>query len=186
MLTFEEYCQFYYKNNKFINSNYTFNNKLNDTQLKSKYEKYLKSNEKQTNAKQRYIENNNNKITEKILNNEFEDEKWIEICKLVDIRDNFKCRLKTILNFQDTKILNENNPILLNQIDHAHIIGKGKCPELKYDIDNIICLNRQSHSWIDNYRNPINGKQITNEERIIWWKKIIGEDKYNKLLEKTK
>jgi hypothetical protein len=187
MYTFEDYCSFYNFKNYLPNNNYKRKNRLNINQLKTQYEKYLQAEEKKVQFKQRYISKNNDKIQQKIDNNEFEDKQWIEVCKQVDIRDNNKCRLIKVLSYIELQELKTNvQKYMLEQIDHAHIISRGNDSSLIYVVENIICLNRYSHSNLDQYRNPINGKQIDKDEWLNWWYKIVGIDFYNKLLEKTK
>jgi hypothetical protein len=48
--------------------------------------------------------------------------------------------------------------------------------------ENIVLLCRQVHHALDDCCHPITGETITKEERDSYWKRIIGETLYEKLL----
>ena len=75
---------------------------------------------------------------------------------------------------------------MLACLDHAHIFPVSLYPEIMYDPDNVVLLNRYSHHNLDDCKHPVTGEQIEKEEWDLYWKKIIGGTKYNNLLEKIR
>lgn len=61
---------------------------------------------------------------------------------------------------------------MLNTIEVAHIKGKGAFAELKYEPENAVLCNHFSHSLLDIHKNPLTGKDITDEERTSWFKRM--------------
>ena len=178
MLDFEEYVNYYKKYKRCLGQMQNPKHTLNERELKSKYEKYCKSEQKREDKK--------NKLFEEKLLEEKEipiDIKWENVYTLVHKRDREYCRLKLILTKEELAELNKNPVNLLNQLDVAHIIPRSSSRKLYYELDNLVLLNRVSHSWIDTYKNPINGKPITREERKEWWVRIVGLQLYNYLEE---
>lgn len=179
MITWEQFIDIYSRTGKCLGQLSRPNHKLNDKELKTRYRKYLKAEEKKQKRFEEQIEKAREKQKEEIKI----DMELLKIYSEVDQRDSYECQLlaKYPYAFQVIDYVWDG---LLQQIDHAHVFGKGSYPELKYDPDNIVLLNRYSHSNIDQYRDPIIGDQITKEEREKWWIKIIGKERYNKLLRK--
>ncbi|MFA5760064.1 MAG: hypothetical protein WC942_12045 [Clostridia bacterium] len=179
MKSFEEYVNYYKKYKRCLGQMRNPKHTLNEKELKSKYEKYCKSEQKKEDKK--------NKLFEEKLLEEKEipiDNQWENVYTLVHKRDKEYCRLKLILSIEELKELNQNPISLLNQLDVAHVIPRSASKNLYYDLDNLVLLNRISHSWLDTYKNPINGKPIKKEERDMWWKRIVGEQHFNKLQER--
>jgi hypothetical protein len=75
---------------------------------------------------------------------------------------------------------------LIDQIDRAHVFGKGANPSLKYDVDDIIWLNRYSHNNLDQFRHPVTGEQITAEEVEQHWRFLVGDERYDRLESKSR
>jgi len=98
-----------------------------------------------------------------------------------------RCQVVQIFNDSEFKEYSHSVGLFywwgLSALDCAHVFGKGAFPHMRYVMDNVVMLNRVSHNWLDTGKSPVNGKQISNEEKINWWKRIIGEERY-KLLEK--
>lgn len=167
MLSRDEYKEFYRNKGRCVDSNTTRKNKLNDRQLDSRYDKYV---EKQK------------KLREK---SKFKlDEEWIALkSQLVQ-----ECALiRALRNAGQILTIHEiykNGKFLVKQLDGAHVISRQKAPFMKYDIDNVVMLNRYSHSQLDFMRSPIDGSPITKEEQEQWWKFILGEERWNRLNEK--
>lgn len=182
MLSFEDFLNFYKRSGKCVNDFYPRKNSLNEKQLQSKYEKYVKSENKRAEALKWHLEKANQKeilvdesysmIREEVLN-----EKGNE-CMLLAL-------LKYLKKYNDIQLLKNNSNGLHKQIDVAHVFSRGSCPHLKYDKDNLVPLNRFSHSMLDQFRDPITGEQIDKYEHEIWWKIILGSEKYLVLKEKA-
>jgi hypothetical protein len=177
LLNFEQYKSYYSKNGHLLGRLKT-KKSLNDAQILSGYEAYIKSEQKRYESKERQIENSKIKKEIKV------DEKWIEVRKQVEERDNFKCRLMSILTSEELKELKENSGGLHLILDPAHFLRRSQYPKMIYDIDNIVLLNRASHTWLDQFRNPLNGKYIGPTQSFDWWIKIIGTEKILKLMKK--
>lgn len=171
--TFKEFIDYYEKTGRIPNDFSYRKNKLNETQLKSKYEKYLKK----LNKEQEKREENKYTI----------DERWEELKAQLDLEH---CQLIKKLQSEDRfealKELKFNASWLIKTIDPAHIFPRSGYPELKYDVDNVVPLNRYSHSCIDTMRDPINGNMIDKETQQLFWKYIVGDITYNKLEKRTK
>ena len=61
--------------------------------------------------------------------------------------------------------------MLSDELDCAHIKGKGSYPELNYDMNNIVLISRYFHTLLDQHRHPIFRHIITEEEKINWLKR---------------
>lgn len=164
-LSFENFITFYEKYGKTPNQAQPPKNPLNEKQLKSAYERYQRSVEKQLQQKE-----------------EVEDTKLNEVYNQVDQRDG-KCVLTKKIDMYQNSTLKNNAQGFRNILDHAHVFGKGAYPHMKYMEDNIVLLNRYSHSMLDRRKNPITGVSISKEEHEQWWIFIIGKERYNKLKE---
>lgn len=160
-MTFEEFVGQYKKYGKCPGQMSKPGHKLNERELKTRYEKYIKPKEK------------------KIQKGSWDDPKWKEVADIVWKRDRGQCRLLSKLKVDNIDLymyfINNNLSSLYIKLDLAHIIPRSKSSELYYEPSNIILLNRVSHSLLDTYHDPITGKSITKEEHDEWWKYIIGE-----------
>jgi flagella basal body P-ring formation protein FlgA len=180
MLSFEEFKNFY-QEKKRLPEIIIYNKEklLNEEQLKGKYKKYCKIITNKEIKLKKDFEKYKLKSIIKI------DNRWNNLKKELIKRDNNKCRLIDILSDKEYQELKENDLCKFRKIlDMAHIISRSNNIKLKYNIDNVILLNRYSHSCLDKFCNPINGKQITKDEYETWWIRIIGKDLYFKLKDK--
>jgi hypothetical protein len=96
------------------------------------------------------------------------------------------CALLSRLAVAKIAILKENAGGLIYTVDPAHIFGRGAFPHMADDEDNIVWLNRYSHGNLDTCRDPISGTQITDEKRKEWWVWLVGQERYKRLLLKSK
>lgn len=101
------------------------------------------------------------------------DTKWMSVQTIVWERDKGKCRLISLLSGDDYRTLLASSGGLHKTLDCAHIKSRGSHPELKYDPNNVVLLNRFSHSMLDSGRHPLTGKVCTPEEHEYWWTRII-------------
>ena len=172
MLSRDEFFEFYMTKGHLPNDISPRKNELNEKQLNSRYEKYLQSERKRQEAQERYAA---------------PDEKWEELKSHLDLRS---CQLHEALLINDLpnqiSTLEKNAGHLFRIIDPAHIFGKGAHPHMKYDLDNVVPLNRYSHSMLDQSRDPICGNQVSSEEIVGWWMFIVGKLKYTELLSRSK
>lgn len=116
------------------------------------------------------------------------DEKWEETRKKVWLRDagffpeeakikNWKdyCRCWNILTIKEQQYLQTNFSAdlwLADTLDCAHAFGRSG--DLKYDESHIFLISRFFHSRLDQYRDPVTGKNINEEERNAWFERIRG------------
>jgi len=114
------------------------------------------------------------------------DEDWEFLKKEVDLRDKHRCRLISILPPDQLRILKKNAGPMISILDHAHVLSRSSRPDLKYTTENVILLNRYSHSMIDQGRDPVTGILITKETAELWWRLIIGDDLYDQLISSKK
>ena len=92
------------------------------------------------------------------------------------------CRFWKCLTDEERVIFLDNTKEmrwLLQTIDVAHRIPKSISLEEKYNPNNGFLINRIAHSssqyGLDNYKNPLTGKDILYEEKDYWFKRIAGE-----------
>lgn len=166
MFTLEQYKQYYRDEGRCVDQAHTPKNTLNDRVLESKYKKYVKKENKKRDKKPK------------------KDIEWEQAREEVFKRDKGECQLLKKLDYSSIRKLKENSGGLHNIIDPAHIFNKATYRELYYEPENIICLNRFSHSMLDFNKHPITGIAISREEVDYWWVIIVGIDRINKLLKK--
>ena len=165
MMTKEDYFAFYEKYGRCVDDIGKRNHALNERQLNSKYEKYVRKQE----SKNKPIEI---------------DEKWNELKQQLPNECSLINALKAAHRYTDIHALHGNARFLVTVIDGAHVFSRQKAPWMKYDIDNVVPLNRYSHSMLDFMRDPITGATITKEEQEDWWKFILGNERWNRLNDK--
>ena len=164
-MTIEEFKNYYEKHGKCLGQMTNPKHKLSEKEIIERYNKFCK-------------EKNS-----KIHKGTYDDSMWKEVSSVVWKRDNSQCQLMKQLTLEEKNYIISTCPIsIINTLDLAHIISRTNSKNLYYNPDNIILLSRVFHSRLDSYHDPITGKQITLDENIAWWKKIVGEDRYNKLL----
>jgi len=113
-----------------------------------------------------------------------DDEDWSSLRRRIQVRDSH-CRLVDVLSAREFFILKKHAGQLLGRCDPAHVIARSRAPHMKMNENNIVWLNRYSHDMLDNCKNPLSGEPISKEERDVWWKRIVGEAHYTKLLEES-
>ena len=86
------------------------------------------------------------------------------------------CRIVKIFTQDELTEWNMNHNGLGRVLDAAHVFGKGAFPWMRLDKKNVVTLNRFSHACLDKGKSPVNGKIITEEQRIAWWRRIVGID----------
>jgi len=86
------------------------------------------------------------------------------------------CRLLKILSEEEINEWQRNQNGIGSTLDAAHVFGKNAFPWMRFDEKNVITLNRFSHSHLDTGHSPLNGKVISNAQRIEWWQRIVGDD----------
>lgn len=165
MLSFKDFVTFYDKHKKCPNdAGRRRSQPMNVKQLKTRYAQYLKSNEQKGFKK---------------------DELWEEVRSFVFQRDHYTCRLSRTLSAVETNELQRLAGHFYETLDPAHVFSRSAFPKLKYDPDNIVLLNRYSHSMLDTHKHPITGETLTVEQLKAWWIRILGREKYTFLLQKS-
>ena len=116
------------------------------------------------------------------------DKEWARVKKEVSDRDKGVDRIWKCLNLKEALILKKKGGVLLEKKDPAHIIAVSENESIMYEACNIVTLNRYSHEMLDSFRDPVDGHNITKEEAIKWWLRILGTDKkqYNDFMELLK
>ena len=92
------------------------------------------------------------------------DQNWQKVKAEVKARDGLRCRLIKVLSYREMLILKKNAGPFLSGLDPAHYIAVSEDPSIMYIPENIVMLNRYSHTNLDNYRNPITGEPINPEQ----------------------
>lgn len=111
------------------------------------------------------------------------DSQWKELKQKVLARDKNSCVLRKILTPLEAMLLIKKAGSRLNILDPAHVFPVSTCPHMCYMLENVVILNRYSHSMLDNGCDPITGDFIGQEKVQEWWKRIVGEKIYNTLFE---
>ena len=114
------------------------------------------------------------------------DQKWKDVKEVVFKRDNYQDRILKVITYKEYLLLKKNAGSLLNILDPAHYRAVSELPEEIYNPNNIIALNRFSHSNLDSFRDPIDGHNISKEEVNNWWIRILKGNKkqYQELVDK--
>lgn len=112
------------------------------------------------------------------------DEEWKEVKREVLGRDNGEDRfLKILSSVQAKAFFNFNKGLLTQKLDPAHILPVSKYPRLCYNPDNIVLINRIAHTRLDASKSPITGDPIDLKTLKLWWKAILGEKQYKRLIQ---
>jgi hypothetical protein len=171
MLTLEEYIDKYREKGYLPDGQYANpEKKLNHGQLKFKYEKYVRRFAKKQ-------EKTNTEYTDNI----------IDITTQCRREDAGASIFWNALSEEEAAVVeNEMKKLAeFREIDPCHVFSKGSTPQLADNPLNILMAPRAWHYFIDKYLNPYSEKHegITKEEHEIIWRRIIGGDRYDKLLE---
>ena len=102
-----------------------------------------------------------------------DDKKWQDVKKKVEKRDQGRDRMELALSLVEYKILRTEAKQYIKTIDPAHVIPVSRNYSMCYDEDNIISLNRYSHSNLDSCKDPVTGESISGEEVISWWIRLL-------------
>lgn len=161
-MTFEDFVAIYEKTGKCPQQMSKSKHTLNERELKIRYEKYNK------------VKN------EKIQKGSWDDPQWKEVADKVWKRDKGQCRLLSKLKIDNPELyvyfIRNNIKSLYDKLDLAHIVPRSKSKELYYEEENLILLNRISHSLLDSYHNPITGVAINKIQHEEWWQYITGKN----------
>lgn len=161
-MTFEDFVAIYEKTGKCPQQMSKPKHTLNERELKSRYEKYIKPKK------------------EKVQKGSWDDPLWQEVADKVWKRDKSECRLLSKLKIDNPDLylyfIKNNMKSLYTKLDLAHIIPRSQSAELYYEPTNLILLNRVAHSNLDTYHDPVTGKPITKEEHEKWWRYILNEE----------
>jgi hypothetical protein len=109
------------------------------------------------------------------------DLQWQKLKEEVRTRDKGD-RILRVLTVKEALLLQRKAPrVQLEKLDAAHIFPVSIYPDLVYDKNNVVLINRYSHENLDNLRHPVTGDVITYEERQGWWARLAGKQ-WQKLL----
>lgn len=169
MISFEKFKEYYVKYNRLPFGIYTSPKGLNDRQMLTKYERYVKS----ENRKEEKRESKGR------------DAEWESVRKLMFETKGRECWFIKILSIDQIEILRKKAGTLIRIIDPAHIFPKDTYPQLKYDIDNIVPINRYSHHCLDFLLHPVTGRAISKKQKNMFWVDIVGINHYNELLKRA-
>lgn len=105
------------------------------------------------------------------------DADWRKVKDLVSERDKGMCRLLKVLTIPEALKLRKNAGGFLNKVDAAHYRPVSERPDLIYEPNNLVCLNRYSHSNLDDFKDPLDGHCISADEVERWWRRILKSNK---------
>jgi hypothetical protein len=94
---------------------------------------------------------------------------WEKVKKEVDLRDKRQCQLMRCLSISEYHQIKVCGPIT---IDRCHIFSRSSHPELIYNKNNIISLQRFIHRRMDDFKDPIYGNTIDINLHFYWWWRI--------------
>jgi len=165
---YETYKDYYLSNKRFSDGQYCNPEKfpLNEKQIKSKYEVYVKRfDKKQVKTNSKYKQNIYD--AEELVRNE-DPEADLFWGSLSD--EQYKIVKKEMRKSLDFSI-----------IDPCHILSRGSCPQLSNEPLNIIMAPRGFHTYIDQFLNPFSEKHesINREQQDQIWIDIIGEERWS-------
>lgn len=99
--------------------------------------------------------------------NEYRQKNWREYCRF------WRC-----LTSEEQKIfeINFKNELWLAEyLDCAHVVPISNDTNIKYNIDNIVLMNRLIHGLLDQqYKDPLTKEKIDSDKRLEWMKRIRG------------
>ena len=180
--SFDEFKEYYLKHGRCINDIQPRKNALNDVQLKTRYKRFQQSEklrlDRATTALRKAMGKQKGKTFSDVV-----DVRWEGVRQLVLNRDDYECRLMNIIDYDDYITLKTKGGLYTKTLDIAHVLSRGTYPQLKYEPDNLVALNRYSHSMIDGSRHPVSGEPISHERTLELWVDIMGEDQYNRLVQ---
>lgn len=168
-MTLEEFEEYYREHQRFPLGIASGKGSYNKKELKTKYGKYTRLLSKTT------------KIPKKTNKAFVIDEEWARLKGFVERRDKNECQLYKVLSTEEKDIIFNDLRGPMMRLDGAHILSRARRPDLKYDNNNVILLSRLFHSRLDSFHDPVTSKPITEEQRVGWWKRIVGEEYYNNL-----
>jgi hypothetical protein len=180
LYTFQEFLTYHKSYNSFPNGLYCNPEKnYNDKQFERKYEDYLKSEEK--------------RLTRQKKSNEMDDEGTytqrvnfaMQECRKADPKAE---TFFNALSEKDLKFITKEMTKIpaYSIIDVAHIIGRGRCPKLADDSENLITVPRAFHTCIDSNSHPFteNHNGISKEKVEEIWRYVVGNERYDNLMKK--
>lgn len=167
ILTEKEYLEFYEKYGRCIDEHFPRKNPYTHKAVLTRYKKYRR------------------KLENKSKEEPKTDSRWNTVRRNVQLRDG-SCRLISRLSKSQIIVIKSRSGGLHSINDPAHVFGKGPYPHMKYDEDNVILLNRYSHSMLDSGKDPIYGKIISKQEQEDWWRFIVGEEHYEVLKKRSR
>lgn len=98
------------------------------------------------------------------------DPEWQKCKEIVRSRDKGRCQFYKCLSAVEAYSIKAGTQ---HEIDPAHIFPASHEPELIYNPDNVISLERWVHRRMDDYKNPLNGDNIDLNEHYYWWYRIF-------------
>jgi hypothetical protein len=153
----EDYEQFHYIDK--VSNRYYPAKLLNEKQLQRYYSQYVRKLEIAVSKKESRPSNKSGDMLlyEKILE-----------------RDG-GCRLLAVLSPTERAVWNEHQNGMGGILDGAHVFGKNAYPWMRYEPRNVVTVNRFSHSCLDLNKSPVDGRQISAEEKQVWWQRVTGK-----------
>lgn len=172
VLSPEEFWEFFEAKGRFPDGSYiAARGYRSEAQKDLKYRQYLRSQGNKAQAQQRAVVRQ--RQTPVTPTPPRLDAQWELVREAVLRRDRYQCRLLAILPPAEAAQLCANSGGHHKLVDCAHIKARSTHPQLKYEISNIVALNRYSHSCLDTGRCPVSGRRLTPEEVEQWWQKIL-------------
>lgn len=177
--TLEEYIQHYQEKGYLLDGQYSNpDKKLNYGQLKHKYERYCSRSVRKEEKKGRSSDYMNAiyKVEEKCRNDD--PAASIFYNRIAELDEQWGT------DYED--YFGKKNKMLGSIYDPAHIFGRGSANHLSAEPLNIIMLPRFVHSMLDQYLEIFSidvHKGITKERHEEIWRLIVGDERYNQLLE---
>jgi hypothetical protein len=167
----EEFWAYFESSGRFPDNSYVAaKGYRSEVQKNAKYSKYLRSFLRKEASRERAKVRERIRVRKPIKAKP--DELWETVKDFVRKRDK-GCRLIRVLVPFELAQLVANSSGLHTQLDCAHIRPRSTYPELKYDVNNVVLLNRYSHSCLDMRRDPVSGRKIPQEEVDDWWQRIL-------------
>lgn len=181
-LSFESFKEYYFIHKRFPNNAYVNPVKtLNEYQLKSKYEKYLVSLDKQQTRYENYMD----KLKLKEVRITPRAKRIQDAMDRVRKENPEGQEFWSKLNDDEKSIVRKNMIGNLALYDVAHIFGRGRSPHLADEESNMMVVPRSFHTYIDKRLNPFSDRHeaISEERANEIWEYLVGKDRWEHLQE---
>ena len=155
MKSLDEYILFYKKTGRCLDATSLSSVKpLNDRQLATRYDRYARRED----AREEKLAGLRDRVNP--------DAELIRQCR---DRDQSCVFIKFLGDSPRIRELELKAGPFLTTLDVAHVFGKGAYPWMRRELENVVLLNRYSHSMVDQGKHPIDGTPMDPYAKESFW-----------------